>query len=99
MQDAEMPSVNTVFGDFLWMASKSDGPMPQWMPTRFLVRRFNLPRHLPRGAMPHEDDTADLPQLEQSQPCRGGRSAVRRMNARTAHRETEAMKWAAQFLA
>ena len=53
-------NINPVFGDFLRMGSKFHGPMPQSMPTRFAIRGFNLPRHLSRGAMPNEDDTANL---------------------------------------
>src|SRR5690348_16290597 len=94
-----MCGVDAVFDKFLRMAVNMANPVSHHAPLRFIIGRINLPRHLSGGTMPHQNRTMDLADLEKTQTGRRRRSTRRRIQARTTHREPEAMKRTTQLLA
>ena len=100
MHGTKMRDVDTIFNKFLRMAVDVPNRVFYTAPVRFITsQRLNLPWHLSGGAMPHENRTMDLADLEKTQARRRRRSTRRRVHARTFHREPEAVKRTTQFFA
>ncbi len=84
MHGTKMRDVDTVFNKFLRMAVNVPNRVSYTAPVRFITsQRLNLPWHLSGGAMPHENGTVVLADLEKTQARRRRRGTRRRVHART----------------